>query len=166
MRHMMLLVPLMALFALACQGGDGESPDPTRTMTPQPLEPTALMTAQPVEPTSTGGAGATEGSQQRVVEALLDRSTMVQIACLDVNADGRVDAGDADLEALEDITGDGAVDDADLAVVRGIEVRLPAGRPSGCAEAPPEPDWQVTVPAALDCAAGQAGVVVLGVGGG
>ena len=154
MRHMMLLVPLMALFALACEGGDGEPSAPTETMTP------------PLEPTPTEEAGTTGGSQQRVVEALLDRSTMVQIACLDVNADGRVDADDADLQALEDITGDGAVDEADLEVVRGIEVRLPEGRPSGCAEAPPEPDWQVTVPAAVDCAAGQAGVVVLGVGGG
>ena len=109
---------------------------------------------------------APSGAQQRAVSALLDRSTLVQIACLDVNGDGRVDAGDAGLEALEDVTGDGVVDDADLAVVRGIEVSLPEGRPSGSGGDHPEPDWQVTAPAALDCAAGQAGVVVLGVGGG
>ena len=166
MGKMMLLVPLMVMFALACQSGDGESPAPTGTTTPQPIAPTPTAVPLSPEPTPTEEAGATEGSQQRVVAALLARSTLVQIACLDVNADGRVDAGDADLQALEDITGDGVVDDADLAVVRGIEVSLPEGRPSGCAEAPPEPDWQVTVPAALDCAAGQAGVVVLGVGGG
>ena len=104
-------------------------------------------------------------SQLPAVERLVARSRLVRIACLDSNGDGWVDAADAGA-GLQDITGDGAVDDGDREVLRRVSLRLPAGRPPECAGGHPAPDWQASPPADADCARGESGLLVLGVGGG
>ncbi len=156
MRHLILLAALISLATPACQG-DGKTES---TQTPGQAS-TPLHSTGP-EPTP---SVRTE-DQHAVVQAFVERSQLVQIACLDANADGRVDAGDADSDELPDITGDGAVDDTDRAVVREVDFALPEGTPPGCAAGQPIPDWQASSPASPDCDAGEAGVVVLGGGGG
>lgn len=100
------------------------------------------------------------------IEALVERSTMLRVGCLDANGDGRVNAGDAGAQALPDLTGDGVADDADRAVVRRLDLAFPEGRPVGCAGGAPEPDWQVTPLPQPGCGVGKGGLIVLGVGGG
>ncbi len=112
-----------------------------------------------------GAACASE--QLRAVQRFNDQAELVQIACLDTNGDGAVAAGDADPNALPDITGDGAVSESDLALVREVEFALPNGRPADCQDGRgPDPDWQVSPPPGLDCATDQRGVVLLAAGGG
>lgn len=105
-------------------------------------------------------------SQLPAVRELVARSRLVRIACLDANGDGHVDASDADPALVTDLTGDGMVDDADLELVRSAELALPAGKPPECGSGQPAPDWQVSPPAAVDCARGRGGLIVIGVGGG
>jgi hypothetical protein len=112
-------------------------------------------------------AVACQSEQIRAVQRFNDQADLVQIACLDVNGDGSVDASDADSAALPDITGDGIVNESDLAIVRSVHFTLPNGRPQGCKNGRgPSPDWQVSAPRPLNCDAGEQGVVLLGVGGG
>ena len=103
-------------------------------------------------------------SQLPAVERLVGRSTLVRIACLDANGDGRIDGGDA--RGVHDITGDGAIDGADRAVIEELNISLPNGRPAACEDEQPAPDWQVSWPADVDCAGGRGGLFVLAVGGG
>ncbi|MGB2695665.1 MAG: hypothetical protein WBD55_10835 [Dehalococcoidia bacterium] len=105
-------------------------------------------------------------SQIPDVEALIARSEMVRLACLDTNADGRVNAADAEPAALQDITGDGTANGFDRGVVRQTELGLPNGRPNGCGTRDPKPDWQVTRQPTIDCGNGKGGLLVLAVGGG
>lgn len=105
-------------------------------------------------------------SQIPTVEGFIAKSNLVRIACLDLNADNRINALDANSQALPDLTGDDSVDDADLEVVRRLALVLPEGRPPGCADGHPMPDWQVSPPAKVDCDAERGGLLVLGVGGG
>jgi hypothetical protein len=112
-------------------------------------------------------AAACSSAQLRAVQRFNDQADLVQLACLDVNADGLVDANDADPATLPDITGDGAVTESDLALVREAQIALPGGRPPECAGGHgPNPDWQVSAPPDLDCAAGERGLLLLAVGGG
>ena len=111
-----------------------------------------------------GTACASE--QLRAVRRFNDQADLVQLTCLDVNADGLVDANDADPATLPDISGDSAVTESDLALVREAQLTLPNGRPQDCAGGGPNPDWQVSAPPDLDCAAGERGVLLLAVGGG
>lgn len=158
MRRVLQLALLVSVAALACQG------DSTRENTTTPGAATPSLQASPTSPEPTSSTSTNE--RRARVQALIDRSQLLQVACLDVNHDERVDAGDADSNELPDITGDGAVDEADRDVVRGVDFSLPDGRPPGCADGHPTPDWQVTSPAVLDCGAGEAGVVILGGSGG
>ena len=112
-------------------------------------------------------AAACASEQIRAVRRFNDQAGLVQLACLDVNGDGVVDGNDADPNLLPDITGDGTVNESDLALVREVQFALPNGRPPGCAGGRgPNPDAQVSAPPDLDCAAGERGVLLLAVGGG
>jgi len=112
-------------------------------------------------------AAACASEQIRAVREFNEGAKPVQIACLDVNKDGAVNAGDADRAALPDVTGDGAVTEAETSLVSQVEFTLPEG-PVECDEGGggPKPDWQVSEPPALDCAASERGVLLLAVGGG
>jgi hypothetical protein len=101
------------------------------------------------------------GPQTSVVAELNERTQLVQVACLDANGDGRVNADDAGAGIDRDLTGDGAVDEADLDLVRRVDLPLPDGRPEGCAEGNPAPDWQIGPPPEDDC-----WLLVVAVGGG
>jgi len=111
-------------------------------------------------------AAACSSAQLRAVRRFNDQADLVQLACLDVNADGLVDANDADPTTLPDITGDGAVTESDLALVGEAQLALAGGTPQDCGGGGPNPDWQVSAPPVLDCAAGERGVLLLAVGGG
>jgi len=112
-------------------------------------------------------AGACASEQIRAVREFNEEAELVQIACLDTNRDGVVNAADADPAALPDVTGDGEVTESDVALVNQVEFTLPGGPLQDCdGGRGPEPDWQVSTPPALDCAAGQRGVLLLAVGGG
>lgn len=105
--------------------------------------------------------------QIRAVRRFNEQADPVQLACLDVNGDGAVDTNDADSAVLPDITGDGVVNESDLAVVRQVQFALPNGKPADCAAgAVATADWQVSAPPLLDCGADDRGVLLLAVGGG
>ena len=99
--------------------------------------------------------------QTPVVQELNERTQLVQVACLDANGDGRVNAGDAAPGIERDLTGDAMVDEGDLAVLRSVDVPLSGAKPAGCEEDAPAPDWQVGPPPEDDC-----WLLVLAVGGG
>jgi hypothetical protein len=112
-------------------------------------------------------AAGCASEQLRAVRRFNEQAELVQLACLDVNGDGVVDGNDADPNALPDITGDGRVNESDLALLGEAQLSLPNGKPQECAAGSgPDPDWQVSAPPNLDCAAGQQGVLLLAVGGG
>ena len=165
MRYVFVLASLLVFLALACGDDEaGGSASPTETSVSPPVSTPADTPESPPAPTEESSAA--QGTQRSIVEASIGRSQMVEVGCLDVNADARIDASDADPNALADLTGDDEVDEADLEVIRKLDLVLPNGRPAGCAERHPIPDWQVSEPAAVDCDAGESGLVVLGVGGG
>ncbi|MDZ4278550.1 MAG: hypothetical protein U1B78_05370 [Dehalococcoidia bacterium] len=86
---------------------------------------------------------------------------------MDGNGDGRIDAADANPATLPDITGDAVVDGQDTSLVGDVEFTLHDGGVAGCEDGRgPDPDWQVSAPPKLDCAAGERGVLLLAVGGG
>jgi hypothetical protein len=64
------------------------------------------------------------------------------------------------------MTGDGAADEADTALLSAVDIRLPAAKPGGCADGNPEADWQVTAPPDVECAPDERAVLILAVGGG
>lgn len=104
-------------------------------------------------------------SQLRAVERLTSSGELMQIACFDVNDDGKVDAGDADASKLPDFNGDGKVDEAETNIVSAVEMTLLEGTPSNCNRGD-KPDWLVTEAPVIDCSAGQTEVLLYGVGGG
>ncbi|TAK58326.1 MAG: hypothetical protein EPO22_10915 [Dehalococcoidia bacterium] len=95
-----------------------------------------------------------------------------QIACADVNNDGRLNDADAANPAqLPDFNGDGRHDEADAAFVRGIDISLdPAGKRIACAHENKDvgPDWSVFEPGTrhLSCDGDKKAVLILGIGGG
>ena len=95
-----------------------------------------------------------------------------QIACADVNNDGRLNDGDAANPAqLPDFNGDGRPDAADAAFLRGIDISVdPAGKQIACAHKNKDvgPDWAVFSPGTRDlsCDGGKSAVLILGIGGG
>lgn len=95
-----------------------------------------------------------------------------QIACADVNDDGRLNDADAANPAqLPDFNGDGHHDGADAAFVRGIDISLdPAGKQIACSHKDTNvgPDWSVFEPgtSGLSCDGGKKAVLILGIGGG
>lgn len=139
---------------------------PSASAGPGPIRSVALAISLPLAFVFLLVACDDRPEQVAAVASLNDRSQMLQVACLDVNDDGRVDAGDADTEAIPDLTGDGVVDEADLAVLRAVTVFLPEGRPEGCNGVAQQPDWQITEPPDFDCAAGDQYVLLYGIGGG
>jgi hypothetical protein len=106
--------------------------------------------------------------QLRSVERFNEQAGLLQVACLDVNDDGKVDSGDADPALLPDVTGDGRTDEEDTAIVENLALGLPSGRPVGCDEGRgPDADWQISEPPELDCLDPEAkGVLLLAMGGG
>ncbi len=105
-------------------------------------------------------------SELPVVEELIGRTTLLRIACLDANGDGRVNAADGTAATLPDLNGDGLVDDVDAEIVRGVDIALADGRPAACDTEVPEPDWQFGPAPTVDCAAGEAGLILFAIGGG
>ena len=95
-----------------------------------------------------------------------------QIACADVNNDGRLNDADAEnLAQLPDFNGDGRHDDADAAFLRGIDISLdPAGKQIACAHKNKDvgPEWSVFEPGTqqLSCDGDKKAVLILGIGGG
>ncbi len=152
------LVTVLAVAVIGCGGGGGVEQTPAATPTTLPGGTTTPeVTAQ----------GTQTSEQIRAVQRLDDLAHLVQLACLDTNGDGTIDGGDTDPNALSDITGDGMVNEGDLALVRELQFTLPNGKPQGCVNGRgPGPDWQVSKPPDLNCAAGERGVLLLGVGGG
>ena len=148
MRYIILACTLIAVLALACDGGNGDG---------------GGGEGDRGSPTSTAGPPAEE-LQRDIVARFIDDSTMVRVACLDGNGDGSVDAADA--ATLIDISGDTVVDEDDLAVVREVTITLAEGRPAGCEEGQPDPDWQVSSPVAAGCSGSAGGLVLFAIGGG
>lgn len=95
-----------------------------------------------------------------------------QLACADVNNDGRLnDADAANPGQLPDFNGDGRHDEADAAFVRGIDISLdPAGKQVACAHKNKDvgPDWSVFEPGTqhLSCDGDKKAVLIVGIGGG
>ena len=107
-----------------------------------------------------------QSEQIDAVDELTSSGTLMQIACLDINSDGWIDGGDADPAALPDVTGDGAVDEADTSIVSALSIQLSEPKPGECAGTGKAPDWLITRPPEVDCAAGARAVLMLGIGGG
>ncbi|MEX2159236.1 MAG: hypothetical protein WEB04_07520 [Dehalococcoidia bacterium] len=104
-------------------------------------------------------------SQLRAVKRLTSNGELMQIACFDVNDDGKVNAGDADTSKLPDFTGDGKVDEAETNIVSAVEMTVAQGKPANCNRGD-TPDWLVTEAPVIDCSPGQTEVLLYGVGGG
>jgi hypothetical protein len=112
-------------------------------------------------------AAACRQAQTETVRDFNALAKPIQVACLDMNSDGRINGGDA-VPTLPDITGDERTDDADFAVLQSVDFALAAGKPEGCEDegSGPEPDWQVTEHPELDCSTGTKAVLLMAIGGG
>jgi hypothetical protein len=102
------------------------------------------------------------------------RASFADLSCLDVNGDGRINAGDADdTSKLPDFNADFRRDDDDAAFVRGVDIALdPAAVAAVCGgeRRDRKPEYLVAHDflrsAEVSCAEGQRATLVLGVGGG
>ena len=101
------------------------------------------------------------------------RATFAQIACLDVNADNRLNAADAqDPAKVPDFNGDRRHDAEDTAFLQGVDIPLnPQRDKSGCNKPSGKaPEYEVAHgyfdPASVSCDGGKKPVLVVGVGGG
>lgn len=102
------------------------------------------------------------------------RASFADLSCLDVNHDGRVNAGDAeDASKLPDFNADFRRDDDDAAFVRGVDIALdPAAVAGVCSgeRRDRKPEYLVAHDflraAEVSCNEGQRAELVLGVGGG
>jgi len=110
-------------------------------------------------------ACGSQPEQEATLEELIEQSDMHQVACLDVNGDGRINEGDA-TEHLPDITGNDETDGVDHAVVRRVDIALLDEGLEGCGEDGGIIDWQVADTPEIDCATGSQAVLLFPVGGG
>jgi hypothetical protein len=100
------------------------------------------------------------------------RAKFTQLACLDVNGDGRVNASDAgDPEELPDFNADGNHDEEDASFVSGVDITLiPAAKDACAGDSDRQPEYLVAhdflSSADVDCEPGEDAVLVLGVAGG
>jgi hypothetical protein len=110
---------------------------------------------------------ACQPEQLRSVRRFNEQTELRQVACLDINVDGAVNAGDADAGEIPDVTGDGATTESDRSLLREVDFPVPDRAALDCDDGRgPNADWQVSAPPDLDCAAGERGVLFLAVGGG
>jgi hypothetical protein len=104
--------------------------------------------------------------QMTAVQDFNNESDLLQIACLDVNDDGRVDGSDAASDDLPDVTGNDDVDDADKQIVASVNIALPEGKPDECDAGKVATDWAFSDAPDADCKSGDTPVLVYAVGGG
>lgn len=97
------------------------------------------------------------------------RATFSQIACLDINRDGRVNAADAaDPSKMPDFNADDRHDDGDAAFIRGVDIPLDTSvKPCSGRQ---EPEYAVAhdyfATSDVKCDGDREAVILLGIGGG
>jgi hypothetical protein len=100
------------------------------------------------------------------------RATFAQLACLDVDDDGRLsDADAAQPSELPDFNADDSRDDEDAAFLRGVDIALDPDRDrAGCEGDDDTPEYLVAhgyfEPSDVSCEGDRAAVLLLGIGGG
>ena len=101
------------------------------------------------------------------------RANFTDLSCLDVNGDGRINAGDAaDASELPDFNADDDHDADDAAFVEGVDIPLhPPAVAEVCAEdAPSKPEYLVSHDflrsSDVSCVDGERAFLVMGIGGG
>lgn len=100
------------------------------------------------------------------------RATFSQLACLDTNGDGALNAADAaDESKVPDFNGDGKRNGDDAAFLRGVDIPLAPGASDGCKNGSGRaPEYLVAhgyfKPAEVKCDAKKQPVLLIGIGGG